>query len=168
MKNLKKFERLNGFWPNSIPKFLDRYNILVCSFRTIDRILRKLELPRPFFKNIKILQNNKSGINKCHENSHDLRAVIALLVYEISYRYLKLLMSYRGLKLWKSDTHAHTHTHTSGRQLKSRFLDVLDYSEYSDTNISKFFFHENIASSMRKQYKIYKTKNWQKWKRIGL
>ena len=41
-------------------------------------------------------------------------------------------------------THAHTgtrtRTHTSGRQLKITFLDVLDYSEYSDTNISKFFF----------------------------
>ena len=48
-------------------------------------------------------------------------------------------MSYRGLKRWKSDTH------TSGRQLKIIFLDVLDYSEYSDTNISKFFIlHENI------------------------
>ena len=34
-------------------------------------------------------------------------------------------------------THAHTHTHTSERQLKITFLDVLDYSEYSDTNISK-------------------------------
>ena len=29
---------------------------------------------------------------------------------------------------------------TSGRQLKTTFFDVLDYSEYSDTNISKFFF----------------------------
>ena len=60
-------------------------------------------------------------------------------------------MSYRALKRWKSDTHAHTHTHTSGRQLKIIFLDVLDYSEYSDTNIRKKKFHENIASSVRKQ-----------------
>ena len=65
-------------------------------------------------------------------------------------------MSYRGLKRWKSDTHAHTHTrahtHTSGRQLKIIFLDVLDYSEYSDTDISNFFFfHVNIASSVKKQ-----------------
>ena len=44
-------------------------------------------------------------------------------------------MSYRGLKRWKSDSHAHTHP--SGRQLKITFLEVLDYSEYSDTNISK-------------------------------
>ena len=36
--------------------------------------------------------------------------------------------------------HTRTHTHTSGRQLKITFLDVLDYSEYSDTNISKIFF----------------------------
>ena len=33
-----------------------------------------------------------------------------------------------------------THTRTSGRQLKIKFLDVLDYPEYSDTNISNFFF----------------------------
>ena len=44
------------------------------------------------------------------------------------------------------------HTHTSGRQLKIIFLDVLDHSEYSDTNIS-IFFHENIASLVRKQKK---------------
>ena len=30
-----------------------------------------------------------------------------------------------------------TPTHTSGRQIKIKFLDVLDYSEYSDTNIRK-------------------------------
>ena len=33
------------------------------------------------------------------------------------------------------------------------FLDVLDYSEYSESkkNLEKIFFHENIASSVRKQ-----------------
>ena len=53
IQNLKKFERFNRFWPNLIPKFLDGCNIFECSFRTIARILRilrKLELPRPFFK----------------------------------------------------------------------------------------------------------------------
>ena len=39
--------------------------------------------------------------------------------------------------------HTRTQTHTSGRQLKIKFLDVLDYSDDSDTNISKFFFYEN-------------------------
>ena len=48
-------------------------------------------------------------------------------------------MNYRGLKSLKSDTHTRTHTHTSERQLKITFLNVLDYSEYSDTNISNFF-----------------------------
>ena len=52
IQNLKKFERFNRFWRNSIPKFFDRCNIFVCSFRTIARILRKLELPRPFFQKI--------------------------------------------------------------------------------------------------------------------
>ena len=47
-------------------------------------------------------------------------------------------MSYRDLKRLNSDTHAHTHI--SGRQLKIIFLDVSDYSKYSeDTNISNFF-----------------------------
>ena len=50
-------------------------------------------------------------------------------------------MSSRGLKHWKSDTHAHT----SGRQLKITFLDVLDYSEYSDTNISIFFLRKHSS-----------------------
>ena len=54
IENLKKFERFNRFWPNSIPKFLNRCNIFVCSFRTIGQILRKLELPRRFFKEFKI------------------------------------------------------------------------------------------------------------------
>ena len=58
-------------------------------------------------------------------------------------------MSYWGLTRWKSDTYAHTCT--SVRQLKIKFLDALDYSEYSDTDISKFFFYENIASLVRKQ-----------------
>ena len=53
IQNLKKFERFNRFWPNSLPKFLDGCNILVCSFRTIARILRKLELPCCFSKNSK-------------------------------------------------------------------------------------------------------------------
>ena len=109
IQNLKKFERINRFWPNLIPKFLCGCNIFVCSFRTITRILRKLELPHPFFKKFKIPWNHKSCIN-CHENSHDQRVVIASLVYQISHRYLKPFMSYRGFKRWKWDTHAHTHT----------------------------------------------------------
>ena len=51
IQNLKKFKCFNRFWPNSIPKFLDGCNIFVCSFRTIARILRKLELPRYFLNN---------------------------------------------------------------------------------------------------------------------
>ena len=51
-------------------------------------------------------------------------------------------------------THTHTHTHTSWRQLKIKFVGVLDYSEYSDTNMSKKNFRENIASSVRKQKSI--------------
>ena len=76
--------------------------------------------------------------------------MIAWLAYQISYWYLNPFMSYRGFKRWKSDTytrtHTHTHTHTSGRQLKITFLDVSDYSEYSDTNISKKkFLSKNVT-----------------------
>ena len=65
-------------------------------------------------------------------------------------------MSYRGFKRLKSDTYTHkytrTHTHTSGHQLKITFLDVLDYSEHSDTKDSK---KKNFTKTfpMRKQMK---------------
>ena len=39
--------------------------------------------------------------------------------------------------LWNVENQIHTHTHTPGRQLKITFIDVLDYSEYLDTNIRK-------------------------------
>ena len=58
------------------------------------------------------------------------------------------------IELWNVEnrTHTHTpHTYVSERQLQIIFLDVLDYSECSDTNISKKKIHENIASSTRKQ-----------------
>ena len=54
IQNLKKFKRFSRLWPNSISKFLDQYNISVCSLSTIARILRKLELPRPFFKKFNV------------------------------------------------------------------------------------------------------------------
>ena len=60
-------------------------------------------------------------------------------------------------------THAHTHTHASGRQLKITFLDVLNYSEYSDTDISKKKIFTKTASSVRKQ----KTKKIQYLSTIG-
>ena len=47
--------------------------------------------------------------------------------------------------VWNVENRMHTytytriHTHTFGRQLKIKFLDVLNYSQYSDTNISNFF-----------------------------
>ena len=48
-------------------------------------------------------------------------------------------MSYGSLKRKKEKTHTHAHR----RQLNIIFLDVLDYSQYSDTNIVNCFFHEN-------------------------
>ena len=59
---LKKFERLNRFQPNSIPKVLNRYIIFVCSFRAITYILRKLELPQTFFKKFQIQNTVKNYV----------------------------------------------------------------------------------------------------------
>ena len=138
IQNLKKFECLNRFWPNSIPKVLDQCNIFVCGFRTIAQILRKLE--RTFVKKFKIPFNHKLDIN-FYENRHKKRDVTISLVYQISCRYRKpFIMSYRGLRSFKSDTRTNTHTHPH-------------YSEYSDTNISNFFFAKT-ASSVRKQNSI--------------
>ena len=53
-KNLKKSERLNRFWRNSLPKVLYRYIIFAWSVRMIAQILQKLELPQTFFKTLKI------------------------------------------------------------------------------------------------------------------
>ena len=52
--------------------------------------------------------------------------LISQAVYELS-----------GVSNVENRTHTHTHTHTSGRQLKITFIDVSDYFEYSDTNISE-------------------------------
>ena len=62
-------------------------------------------------------------------------------------------MSYRGLKRWKSDTHANTHTHTYIRTpaknhifRRFRLFWVL-WQDY----LEKKIFHENIAFLVRKQ-----------------
>ena len=51
----------------------------MCSFRTIARNLRKLKLPRRFFKKFKIPQNHKSGLN-----SHENFISISQAVYKLS------------------------------------------------------------------------------------
>ena len=144
IQNLKEFERFNQFQSNSIPKIFDWY-IILCIFRTIAQILRKWQLPQKFFKKFKIPQNLRLGVN-LHENCHDWRVVTASLLYKISTPYLKPFTNYSVFKIRKSSTYIHTHTF--GRQLKIIFLDALDHSEYSDDNISNFFFTN--FSSVRK------------------
>ena len=52
--------------------------------------------------------------------------------------------------VWNVENRTHTHTR---RTLTYKFLDVLEYSEYSHTSISKKKkINKNIASSVRKQY----------------
>ena len=67
--------------------------------------------------------------------------LISQAVYELS--------GFQTLKIGHTHVHTHTHTHTSGRQLKITLLDVLDYSDYCDTNISKKCFFTKTASSVR-------------------
>ena len=55
------FQLFNRFCPNLIPKFLDRYNIFLCSVRTIAGISRKLDLPRPFVKKFQNPIKSKIG-----------------------------------------------------------------------------------------------------------
>ena len=60
------------------------------------------------------------------------------------------------------DISVHTHTRARARlpclhpdaSKRVTFIDVLDYSEYSDSNISIFRFHENIAFSGKEKKKI--------------
>ena len=108
--NLKKFKSFNRFWPNSIPKFLDGCYIFVFSFRTIARILRKLELPRPFFLNPK---------------SHKITNRASIVMKIVTIKGLWLLhwrnkfhidISSRlwviGVSNVENRKHAHTRTHT--------------------------------------------------------
>ena len=76
--------------------------------------------------------------------------LISQAVYELS--------GFQTFKIGHIQTYAHTHT--SGRQLKITFLDVLDYSEYSDTNISKkkFSRKRNFLSEEAKEKKQKKNK----------
>ena len=55
-------------------------------------------------------------------------------------------------------------------QLKITFLDVLDYSEYSDTNISKKFFFTKTYSFLNEEAKMiflnrrrYETQSFEKY-----
>ena len=50
--------------------------------------------------------------------------------------------------VWKLESRSHTHTYIR-MPVKIIFLDVLDHSEYSDTNISIFFFHENSEEAIQ-------------------
>ena len=66
-------------------------------------------------------------------------------VYEFS--------GFETLKIGHTRTHAQTRT--TGRQLNITFLDVLVYSEYSHTNISKLIFSmKTFFSFLNKEAKI--------------
>ena len=123
----------------------------MCSFRTIARILRKLELPRPFFKN--------SKFHKITNRTSIIMKIVTIKGLWLLYWRTKFHIDISshlwviGISNVENRTHTHTraHAHTSGRQLKITFLEVLDYSEYSDTNITKINFCTKTASSVRKQ-----------------
>ena len=123
--------------------------IFVCIFRTIAQNLRKSELlyQRHFSKNPK-----SHKISDC--------ALIWMRISTIKGAWLlhcctkfqfDISSRLRIIVVWKLESRARTHIHTFGHQLKIILLDVLDHSDYSDTNISNIFFHQNIASSVRMQ-----------------
>ena len=80
-----------------------------------------------------------------------------------------------GISDVENRTHTYTrtlaHTHTSGRQLKITFLDVSDYSEYSDTKISKkkFFSKTKLPQwGSKNQYTFFSCKNIIKYRKVYL
>ena len=113
IQTLEKFERFNRFWPNSIPKVLDRYIIFVCIFRAIAQILRKLELyHRLFSKNskshkifkwasicMKIVTIERAWLlHWCTK----FQLYIPQAIYELS--------GFEKLKIGHACAHRHTHT----------------------------------------------------------
>ena len=105
------------------------------SFRTIPRISLKLELPRTFFE--------KFQSHKITNRASILMKIVTMkglwLFHWRTKFHINILSRLWVIELWNVEnrTHTHTHTHTSERQLKIIFLEVLDYSECFDTNISR-------------------------------
>ena len=147
IQKLKKFERFNRFWPNSIPKFLDRYNIFVYSFRTIARILRKLDV----LYHVLFSKNLKS--HKIINSAWIIMKIVTIkglwLLYWCTKFHIDISSRWRVIGVWNVEYRKHspirTHTHTSERQLKIKFLDDSDHSEYSDINISNFFLRKQVS-----------------------
>ena len=153
IQNLKKFECFNRFWPNSIPKLIVECNIFVYSFRTIARISRKAR------KSYHVLFPKNSKSHKITDGASIVIKILTIKGFWLLHWCTKFHIGISS-RLWvigvwnvrnRAHLHARTHTHTSGRQLKITFFDVLDYSEYSDTNISEKFFFTKTASLVRKQ-----------------
>ena len=124
IQNLKKFERFNRVWPNSIPKFLDRYIIFIFmwSFRAIAQILRKLELPQILFKNSKFHKiTNRPSIVIKKVTTKGLWLLFTGVTNSISIS--QMAYEWSGFKKLKiGHTHTHTHIHTFGRHLKITFF----------------------------------------------
>ena len=114
----------------------------MCSFRAIARILRKCY-------HVRFSTNSKS--HKITNRASIVMKIVTLKGLWLFHWCRKFHIDISS-RLWVIGVwNVENWTDTPGRQLKITFLDVLDSSEYSDTNISNFFFHGNIASSMRKQ-----------------
>ena len=101
----------------------------------IARILQTWELPRP-------LSRKSTFHNSTNRTSIVMKIVtikgLRLLHWCIKF-YIDISSRLWVIEVWnvenRTHTRTHTHTHTSGHQLKIKFLDVLDYSEYSVPNL---------------------------------
>ena len=113
-----------------------RYNREVRTFQTVAQSLNK------FVRRWNVINNNAA-----------LRHHPSFLLNFFNLLFFKYLAkSFRNL----TRTRTHARTYTLRRQLKITFLDVLYYSELSDTNISIFFSRQHIFVS--KEAKLIRSK----------
>ena len=127
--NPKKFECFNRFWQNSIPKVFDQYIIFGCSFTTIARILRKLELPQTFFEKFKIIKFQKIVTIK-----------EAWLLHWCTKFQLDISSRLWVIGVWKVENRAHAHIHTHTHTHTHTHIQTSAENHISNTNVSKFIF----------------------------
>ena len=128
--------------------------------------LHKLDNLEQVYKKFKISKNLSS--NRFLPNSMP-KVIDRYIIFACSFRMmaqilrkLELLQTFFknfkfSSRLWvigvlkvENRTRKHTHTHTSGRQPNITFLDILDYSEYFDTNNTIFFYENSFLSEKAK------------------
>ena len=130
---IKKSKGFNRFWRNSIPK-VGWCIIFVFSFRTIAQFLQKLELLQTFFK--KFYKSHKIS-NRWSIFMKIVKIEGAWLLHWCTKSQSDISRCSWVIVVYWSKVKNRIYTHIN--QLKITFLDVSEYSQYSDSNISIFF-----------------------------